>query len=392
MKLSIMFFIFFTCLSCGSGNDDILLLTDDPFVYDASIIYNSRNPVVKIRAELIEKDGSYFYSKSDKKKTEKYGVFAGTCYPSSVFTPANSHKMDILLESGRYFRFVNDFFEYSQQRGLIYSADIPVLTAKSSDKTEYSFTLDKFKEFINDEVAKNSTNEQLVNRFPFIPQLSALKEIEFLLMNNDLFRKDGKDREFLNKDDLQKGFDYYYNFYGNGVEQSEINRVISRARSGGRKLFLENNLFSFDFNYLSDAVLDKRKKVLLIEENETVSLRQSVISVSRKCSNRKAAELFVTFLLSEEIQNRLLNESFNRRVVYGKLFIPVITENNELLTLGLDNGEKIFSYISGMRYPYMGEYKNQGEFFTMYRTALDMLEKERLSKDEFFNFLNKNLK
>ncbi|HBD92789.1 MAG: hypothetical protein A2015_08700 [Spirochaetes bacterium GWF1_31_7] len=390
MRICLLLIVLSLIISCKSNTNEISLLTDDPFIYDAVLLYNGSKSATRIKAVLIKSNETLF-SASSQKNIDSYDIIAGSFFPNNDFSFDRFSRIKITTEDSLYFKFIYDFYEYTNQKSIIYKAEAPVIiTNKSNTKVNQTMTFDEFKT----ECDKETTlyrNNGINNKFAFIPQLSTLSELDFYTMNSDIFIKNEKEKEIFNSNVLNQNFNYYTNFNDSEIDPLIIHKAINKYSRDPSKYFLERNLLTYDLTYLSTSMLSNKYRLIFLKNHNTASLKQSVITINNKSKYKNYSENFIDFVLSEETQNKLFLESVKRKSVYNTIFIPVITKNNQIMSNSFKNGTEIFNYIQNLKYCNFGNNKNRKKFFKIFNTASDMIDKERLKKKDFINFIEKNL-
>ncbi len=390
MRICLLLVVLFLITSCKSNTNEISLLTDDPFLYDAVLSYNGNKSATRIKAVLIKSNETLF-STSLQKNTDTYDIIAGSFFPKNDFFFEKFAKISFNTEDSLYFKFVYDFYEYTNQKSIIYKAEAPVIiTNKSNTKIQQTITFDEFKIECSKETL-SYRNNGINNKFAFIPQLSTLSELDFYTMNSDVFIKNENEKEVFNTNVLNQNFNYYTNFNDSEKDPLITIKAINKYSREPNKYFLERNLLTYDLTYLSNAMLSDKYRLIFLQDHNTASLKQSVITINKRSKYKNNCEHFVNFVLSEEIQNTLFLESVKRKSVYNTIFIPVITKNNKIMSNSIKNGTEIFNYIKDLKYCNLGNNNNRKKFFKIFNTASDMIDKERLKKKDFINFIEKNL-
>jgi hypothetical protein len=101
--------------------------------------------------------------------------------------------------------------------------------------------------------------------------------------------------------------------------------------------------------------------------------------------SKKEAMIFVNFLLSSEIQEYLYKEStsLNQALAYKNIHFPVVS--------GIMSDVTTDNYINDLKYSNLGDEKQLQKFMNIYHTTMDLIAKDRLKKEDFADFINKQL-
>ena len=379
----VIFLMFaFLVLSCKKQEKILTMLTDDIFMLDVATLFQAKNSDFKVQVTLIEKNKVGIFSGTKKNETARYDLIAGEYFPYEPLSSSRFSKIE-LDDNQNFYPFEKDFHQKTKEIGVIYSYDFPVIVGiKGKDELPDFISLDDFqKKALEESHAENGEEE-----FVFVPQMTGFPEIEFYFMGQDLYSiADGKN--VFSISGINKQFQCYHFFNQTIAEDSQIHRYMRKNEKVDSDFYIHNGILRYDFRYFSEAktLSEEKYKIHFISDNSTLSLKQNVIALNKLSFSKKEAMIFVNFLLSPENQEYLYKESTSLRqaLAYKNIHFPVVS--------GIMNDVTTDNYVNDLKYSNLGDEKQLQKFMNIYHTTMDLIAKDRLKKEDFADFINKQI-
>lgn len=372
----------FCILSCKKQEQVLTVLSDDIFMLDVAALFQTENPNFTVQVTLTEKSETGVFSSAKKNEVVRYDLIAGEYFPYEPLSSSRFSKTE-LYDNRNFHYFEFDFYRKTKEIGAIYSYDFPVIVGlRGKDNLPDSVSWDEFQKISLSESHTENGEEE----FAFVPQMTTFPEMEFYFIGQDLYSfQDGK--YVFSIDGVNGRFQRYHFFNQTIADESAINRYIRKNKKLDAEFYICNEIQHYDIRYLSEAktLSDEKYKIHFISDNSTLSLKQNVIAVNKFSFSKKGAAAFVNFLLSYEIQEYLYRESsaLMQALAYKNIHFPVIS--------GIIDDNTTDSYISSLRYSYFGDEKQHQKFMNVYHTTMDLISKDRLKKEDFADFINKQI-
>lgn len=379
--LTLLMMIFFIS-SCKKQERVLTVLSDDIFMLDAAALFQAENPDFTVQVTLTEKSKNGIFSNTKKNETVRYDLIAGEYFPYEPLSSSRFAKIE-LYDNQDFYRFELDFHQKTKEIGVIYSCDFPVIVgAAGKDNLPDAISSDDFQKISLSE----SNTENGEEEFAFVPQMTSFPEIEFYFIGQDLYSfQDGK--YVFSIDGVNTQFQRYHFFNQTIADERLIQRYIRRNEKLDVEFYIRNGIQRYDIRYFSEAktLPSDKYKIHFISDNSTLSLKQNVIAVNKLSFSKKEAAAFVNFLLSYRIQEYLYNESSTlmQALAYKNIHFPVIS--------GIIDDSTTDNYISDLRYSYFGDEKQHQKFMNVYNTTMDLIARDRLKKEDFADFINKQI-
>lgn len=374
--------MFFCVLSCRKQERVLTVLTDDIFMLDVAALFQAESPNFTVQVTLTEKSETGVFSSAKKNETVRYDLIAGEYFPYEPLSSARFSKTE-LYDNQDFHYFVFDFYRKTKEIGVMYSYDFPVIVGVTGkDNLPDSVSWDEFQKIsLSESHAENGEEE-----FAFVPQMTGFPEMEFYFIGQDLYSlQDGK--YVFSVDGVSNRFQRYHFFNQAIADENAINRYIRKNKKLEAEFYIRNEIQRYDIQYVSEAktLPDEKYKLHFISDNSTLSLKQNVVAVNKFSFSKKGAAAFVNFLLSYKIQEYLYRESsaLKQALAYKNIHFPVIS--------GIIDDNTTDRYASNLRYSYFGDEKQHQKFMNVYHTTMDLISKDRLKKEDFADFINKQI-
>lgn len=395
-KISFFFWVSFSLfVSCEGGKKELQLLTDDLFLLDAASLFNAEYSNMSVNVTVLDKEKNGIFSALGQKDTMKYDLIAGEYFPLEPLHSSRYSKVD-LNENSSLYSFVKDFHQKTRETGVIYSYDFPVIVSDGKNLSlSEEVGLDDFQKIAVGESSVEGENES-DDDFAFVPAFSHLPPLEFYLLRSDLFLRE-ENKVIFNKTGLEKGYRFYHFFNQEIADESRVSKFIRKNLKMDKYFSGDFPIQKYDFRYFSEAIVlsggEKKIELHYLMDNSNLSLKQNVICINKKSFLKKEAAFFIDFLLRSVTQEYLFEQSqFQEAVLaYRRLYLPVVKGLLSLSRLEFPYKEKIERYVSNLKYPYLGDEKRQRDFMNIYNITVDMVAKERLKKEDFVDFLEKQI-
>ncbi len=358
------------------------VLSDDIFMLDVAMLFQEKNPDFTVQVALTEKNKSGIFSATKKSEASRYDLIAGEYFPDEPLSSSRFAKIE-LYDNQDFYPFEKDFYQKTKEIGVIYSYDFPVIVGiNEKDSLSDFITMDEFQKIAVEESNVENGEEE----FAFIPQMTGFPEMEFYFVGQNLyFQNNGK--SIFSIDGVNTQFQRYHFFNQAIAEESLISTYMRKSEKVDSYFYIHNGIQRYDFQYFSQAKVlsDEKYKIHFISDSSTLSLKQNVISVNKFSFSKKGAEIFINFLLSPEIQEYLYKESSSesQALTYKNIHFPVIS--------GIVDDNTTDNYVNRLRYPNFGDEKQHLKFMNIYHTTMDLIAKDRLKKEDFADFINKQI-
>ena len=368
--------------SCKKQEKILTVLSDDIFMLDVAMLFQEKNPDFTVQVALTEKNKSGIFSATKKSEASRYDLIAGEYFPDEPLSSSRFAKIE-LYDNQDFYPFEKDFYQKTKEIGVIYSYDFPVIVGiNEKDSLSDFITMDEFQKIAVEESNVENGEEE----FAFIPQMTGFPEMEFYFVGQNLyFQNNGK--SIFSIDGVNTQFQRYHFFNQAIAEESLISTYMRKSEKVDSYFYIHNGIQRYDFQYFSQAKVlsDEKYKIHFISDSSTLSLKQNVISVNKFSFSKKGAEIFINFLLSPEIQEYLYKESSSesQALTYKNIHFPVIS--------GIVDDNTTDNYVNRLRYPNFGDEKQHLKFMNIYHTTMDLIAKDRLKKEDFADFINKQI-
>lgn len=368
--------------SCKKQEKILTVLSDDIFMLDIASLFQAKNSDFTVQVTLTEKNKAGIFSGAKKNEAVRYDLIVGEYLPYEPLSTSRFSKIK-LNDNTDFFPFEIDFYQKTKEVGVIYSYDFPVIIGMTeNDNLPDSVTMDEFQEIALKEFKIKNNEEE----FAFVPQMTGFPEIEFYFMGQNLYSvHEGK--SVFSVDGVNKQFQRYHFFNQTIADDTQIHRYMRKSEKVDSNFYIHNGIQRYDFRYFSEAkALSKEKyKIHFINGSSTLAMKQNVVAVNKLSFSKKEAEIFVNFLLSSEIQEYLYSESSlpTQALAYKNIHFPVIS--------GIINDATTDDYVSTLKYPNFGDEKQHQKFMNIYHATMDLIAKDRLKKEDFADFINKQI-
>lgn len=376
--LTLAFFV----SSCKKQEKVLTVLSDDIFMLDVAMLFQEKNPDFTVQVTLTEKNKSGIFSGIKKSEASRYDLIAGEYFPDEPLSSSRFSKIE-LSDNPDFFSFEKDFYQKTKEVAVMYSYDFPVIVGiKEKDILNDFITMDEFQKITLEESKVENGEEE----FAFIPQMTAFPEMEFYFMGQNLYSQNNGKLSF-SIDGVNAQFQRYHFFNQTIADESSIYAYMRKNEKVDSYFYIHNGIQRYDFQYFSQAktLSDEKYKIHFISDNSTLSLKQNVIAVNKLSFSKKEAEVFVNFLLSPAIQEYLYKESSSesQALAYKNIHFPVIS--------GITGDSTTDNYVGELRYSNFGDEKQHLKFMNIYQTTMDLIAKDRLKKEDFADFINKQI-
>lgn len=374
--------ILFSILSCRKQERVLTVLSDDIFILDVAALFQAENPNFTVQVTLTEKSKAGVFSNTKKNETVRYDLIVGEYFPYEPFSASRFAKTE-LYDSQNFYSFEFDFYQKTKEAAVMYSYDFPVIVGlRGKDNLPDSISWDEFQKISLSE--SHTENEK--EKFAFIPQMTNFPEMEFYFIGQDLYSfQDGK--YVFSIDGINNQFQRYHFFNQAIADERVIYRYIRKNEKSDAEFYICNEIQRYDIQYLSEAktLPEEKYKIHFISDNSTLSLKQNVAAVNKFSFSKKEAAMFINFLLSYKIQDYLYKESSTlmQTLAYKNIHFPVIP--------GIMDDNTTDGYVSNLKYSCFGDEKQHQKFMNVYNTTMDLISKDRLKKEDFADFINKQI-
>lgn len=378
----IFLMIIFFVSSCKKQEQVLTVLSDDIFMLDAAALFQVENPNFTVQVTITGKNKAGIFSGTKKNETVRYDLIAGEYFPYEPLSSSRFSRVELYDTQG-FYNFEFDFHQKTKEIGVIYSCDFPVIVGiKDNDELPDTISSEEFQKISLSESHTENGEEE----FAFVPQMTVFPEMEFYFIGQDLYSfQDGK--YVFSIDGVNKQFQRYHFFNQTIADERLIQRYIRRNEKLDAAFYIRNGILRYDIRYFSEAkaLSSEKYRIHFISDNTTLSLKQNVIAVNKLSFSKKEAVAFVNFLLSYKVQEYLYKESSSlmQASAYKSIHFPVVS--------GIIDDNTTDSYIGNLRYSYLGDERQHQKFMNVYNTTMDLIARERLKKEDFADFINKQI-
>ena len=349
---------------------------------DAAALFQVENPNFTVQVTITGKNKAGIFSGTKKNETVRYDLIAGEYFPYEPLSSSRFSRVELYDTQG-FYNFEFDFHQKTKEIGVIYSCDFPVIVGiKDNDELPDTISSEEFQKISLSESHTENGEEE----FAFVPQMTVFPEMEFYFIGQDLYSfQDGK--YVFSIDGVNKQFQRYHFFNQTIADERLIQRYIRRNEKLDAAFYIRNGILRYDIRYFSEAkaLSSEKYRIHFISDNTTLSLKQNVIAVNKLSFSKKEAVAFVNFLLSYKVQEYLYKESSSlmQASAYKSIHFPVVS--------GIIDDNTTDSYIGNLRYSYLGDERQHQKFMNVYNTTMDLIARERLKKEDFADFINKQI-
>lgn len=362
--------------SCSQKVTRLQLLTDDPYVMDAAFSFNANQQNIQIIPELFTVKGE-LYSYSDKNMRNKYDILAGAVFPHTI-NLNKYHTVTGLSSYEHYIPFLESTLEIFEYRLIPYRIEaLSFITRKPSAENPELLLYEELKDSISKTSAELMTTHP-GRKYAIVPELSPVSKKEYYFLSGNPVEMAKQDHYKLNSHVLADGFMFFRTYSSlfttkSGYESEDL---------------MKRNKVIYELQYISQSALPSEYTNILIKDKNTASLKQYCLAIQKSSGNKQAATAFIHFLLSENVQNSLVNSSIDRFSIYKSFFVPVIKSPSIDRRHGhIKSLPGILAYTQNLLYPQTGNQDFRNSFFRNLDIANDLIDKERLKDDDFIKFM-----
>lgn len=379
--MTFLLMIFFV-LSCKKQEQILTVLSDDIFMLDVAALFQAENPNFTVQVTITGENKANIFSSAKKNEIMRYDLIAGEYFPYEPLSSSRFSKVE-LYDNRDFYGFELDFHQKTKEIGVIYSCDFPVIVGvRNNDELPDSISTDEFQKISLSQSRAESGEET----FAFVPQMTGFPEMEFYFIGQDLyFFRDGK--YAFSIDGVNNQFQRYHFFNQTIADERSIQRYIRKNEKLDAAFYIRNGIQRYDIRYFSEAkaLSPEEYRIHFISDNSKLSLKQNVIAVNKLSFSKKEAAAFVNFLLTYKVQEHLYKESSSlmQASAYKNIHFPVIS--------GIIDDNTTDSYIGNLKYSYLGDEKQHQKFMNVYHTTMDLIARERLKKEDFADFIKKQI-
>ena len=394
-KISCLFLFFLILFSCKNQNSEVYILTNDVIFFELADIYNSRNKDNKVFINFYnEKQKNIFSFYKDNKK-DYYDIVAGYNGYNNEFETKYFYNLKDYYENlttTDYFNGFNDYIVKNDYYTIPYDIDFPVIIAKKellSQTIKETISIQNFSNLCKNINITRKEENNYIKKIRFSPYSSNMGEIEYFFIFNDKIQVNNN-IYFFNNEEMSNYFNFLYKFddnYNFGLEETK--KYFDKYKNIDKKLYLEKDIISFDFIQFSNSLTYQKEKfkILFIENLKHLTLKNKIIAITKNSKYKKQCEDFIRFLVSEEIQKILFEETYSKNYYFENINLPVIKNiisKSQKLDIDVDFLEK---YIDNLSYIDFYNERLRSKFFETYNNSKESLHKGVLSEKDLLNVL-----